>query len=73
MFHGSTSPELKTRGTNWKTHTEGVTMLTQVRGPHGLVSENARLLFKDSRLSAVRCQLPVCGHQTPVGILTGRR
>ncbi|KAL8757472.1 MAG: hypothetical protein Q9199_002210 [Rusavskia elegans] len=52
MFHGSTTPELKTRGTNWKAHTEGVIKLIQVRGPRGLDSENARLLFIDSRLSA---------------------
>ncbi|KAL8996794.1 MAG: hypothetical protein Q9169_003763 [Polycauliona sp. 2 TL-2023] len=52
MFHGSTRPELKTRGTNWKAHTEGVTKLIQVRGPRGLGGENARLLFTDSRCSA---------------------
>ncbi|KAL8650390.1 MAG: hypothetical protein Q9226_005163 [Calogaya cf. arnoldii] len=52
MFHGSTTPELKTRGTNWKAHTEGVIKLTQIRGPRGLDGDNARLMFIDSRLSA---------------------
>ncbi|KAL8857667.1 MAG: hypothetical protein Q9178_005832 [Gyalolechia marmorata] len=56
MFHGSTTPELKTRGTNWKAHTKGVINLIEIRGPRGIDSENARLLFRDSRLSAVRCQ-----------------
>ena len=57
MFHGSTTPELKTRGTNWKAHTEGVIRLIEIRGPRGIDSENARLLFRDSRLSAVRRQV----------------
>ncbi|KAL8835740.1 MAG: hypothetical protein Q9176_006749 [Flavoplaca citrina] len=48
MFHGSTTPKLKTRGSNWKAHTEGVIKLIQVRGPLGFDSENARLLFIDN-------------------------
>lgn len=54
MFHGSTTPELKARGSNWKAHTEGVTRLIEIRGPRACTGENARLLFLDSRLSAVR-------------------
>ncbi|KAL8888420.1 MAG: hypothetical protein Q9215_004138 [Flavoplaca cf. flavocitrina] len=30
MFHGSTTPKLKTRGSNWKAHTEGVIKLIQI-------------------------------------------
>ncbi|KAL8669080.1 MAG: hypothetical protein Q9168_006317 [Polycauliona sp. 1 TL-2023] len=53
MLHGSTTPELKTRGANWKAHTEGVMKLIQIRGPGGLSSENAHLLFVDIRCAAI--------------------
>ncbi|KAI4240178.1 MAG: hypothetical protein L6R40_005312 [Gallowayella cf. fulva] len=59
MFHGSTTPELKARGSNWKAHTEGVTRLIEIRGPRACTGENARLLFLDSshRYSLAKAEL----------------
>ncbi|KAL9026152.1 MAG: hypothetical protein Q9196_005138 [Gyalolechia fulgens] len=53
MFHGSTLPELATRGINWRNHTEGVIKLLEIRGPRQNASKDAHLLFLDTRLSAI--------------------
>ncbi|KAI4275784.1 MAG: hypothetical protein LQ337_002945 [Flavoplaca oasis] len=39
MFHGSTTPKLKTRGSNWKAHTEGVIKLIQTVGYQRFVAK----------------------------------
>ncbi|KAL8738704.1 MAG: hypothetical protein Q9181_000526 [Wetmoreana brouardii] len=53
MFHGSTTPELKTRGSNWRSHIEGVIKLIEIRGPRQRNNKDTHALFVDTRLSAI--------------------
>ncbi|KAI4198309.1 MAG: hypothetical protein LQ348_002038 [Seirophora lacunosa] len=53
MFHGSTTPELAARGVNWRNHTDGVIKLLEIRGPRHNTTQDAHILFLDTRLSAI--------------------
>ncbi|KAL8958035.1 MAG: hypothetical protein Q9193_004830 [Seirophora villosa] len=53
MFHGSTTPELAARGVNWRNHTDGVIKLLEIRGQRQNTTQDAHILFLDTRLSAI--------------------
>ncbi|KAL8843347.1 MAG: hypothetical protein Q9170_000205 [Blastenia crenularia] len=53
MFHGSTAPELATRGMNWRNHTEGIVKLLEIRGPRHCATKDAHSLVLDTRLAAI--------------------
>ncbi|KAL8647505.1 MAG: hypothetical protein Q9210_005518 [Variospora velana] len=53
MFHGSTMPNPAARGINWRNHTDGVIKLLEIRGPRQNTTQDAHMLFLDTRLSAI--------------------
>ncbi|KAL8706175.1 MAG: hypothetical protein Q9201_000753 [Fulgogasparrea decipioides] len=53
MFYGPTTPKLKTRGANWRSHIEGVIKLIEIRGPRQRNNKDTHTLFVDTRVSAI--------------------
>ncbi|KAI4130667.1 MAG: hypothetical protein LQ338_001644 [Usnochroma carphineum] len=53
MFHGSTTPELAARGMSWRSHNDGVIKLLEMRSPRQHTTQDARILFLDTRSAAI--------------------
>ncbi|KAL8666054.1 MAG: hypothetical protein Q9202_001791 [Teloschistes flavicans] len=53
MFHGSTAPEIQTRGLNWQSHVRGGIRLMELRGPCARANRDAHQLLSDTRCAAI--------------------